>query len=176
MYLHNEITKSHVRDRYLVVSVEGKWCNIRKFIGQQLCSISYRVRWSECFKIPYQPLDQHLFHPSGTDNELSDDEAGPGERLCQPPEPPNISTQLSTPAHPIADTSASSPPFVAHPGHSPRPPEEAVSVPTYPETVATDPGCANDPHKNDTQLPVDTCRCSSRSRNAPAWHRDYVCE
>ena len=176
VYLHTERTKSHVRDRYLVVSVEGKWCNIRKFIGQQLRSTSYRVRRLDCFKVPYQPTVQRQYRPSDTDNELSDDEAGPGEQPCQPPEPPDIPAQLSTPAHPMAYTSARSPPLVAHPGHSPMPPEEAVSVPTCPGTVATDPGCANDPHENDTQLPVDTRRRSFRSRNAPAWHGDYVCE
>ena len=33
---HADRYKNRVRDRYLVVSVDGNWCNLRKFVGSQL--------------------------------------------------------------------------------------------------------------------------------------------
>ena len=33
VYLHNGRNKSCARHRYLVVSVEGGWCNVMKFVG-----------------------------------------------------------------------------------------------------------------------------------------------
>ncbi|KAJ8383044.1 hypothetical protein SKAU_G00038220 [Synaphobranchus kaupii] len=36
VYLHSDRNKSRARDRYLVVSVDPPFCNIRKFVGSQL--------------------------------------------------------------------------------------------------------------------------------------------
>ena len=52
IYIHSDRNKSCSRDRYLVVSVEGSWCNVQKFVGSQLRSLSYRVKKSECYKVP----------------------------------------------------------------------------------------------------------------------------
>ena len=38
--------------RYLVLSVDWVWYNIRKFIGNHLCSTSYRDKCSECYRVP----------------------------------------------------------------------------------------------------------------------------
>ena len=43
VYLYGDRNKSRARDRYLVSSVDGSWCNIKKFTGAQLRRTSYRV-------------------------------------------------------------------------------------------------------------------------------------
>ena len=40
VYLHSDRNKSRARDRYLVVSIDAPFCNIRKFVGSQLRSSS----------------------------------------------------------------------------------------------------------------------------------------
>ena len=48
VYLHDDRIKSSARNRYLVVSLEGEWCNMRKFVRSQLRKTSYRVRKTDC--------------------------------------------------------------------------------------------------------------------------------
>ena len=43
VYLHSDWNKSRARDRYLVVSIDPPFCDIKKFIGSQLRSSSYHV-------------------------------------------------------------------------------------------------------------------------------------
>ena len=52
VYIHSDRNKSRTRDRYLVTNVEGAFCNVRKFIGSQLRSTSYRIKKSECYHVP----------------------------------------------------------------------------------------------------------------------------
>ena len=52
VYLYQDKHKHRARDRYLVVSLDGVWCNIRKFTGSQLRQTSYRVKREECYKVP----------------------------------------------------------------------------------------------------------------------------
>ena len=52
VYITSDGSKTHARNRYLVVSVDGLWCNVRKFTGSQLRSTSYRVKLSECYCVP----------------------------------------------------------------------------------------------------------------------------
>ena len=49
VYLYADRNKTRARDRYLVVEVTGSFCNVKKFIGSQLRSTSYRVKMSECY-------------------------------------------------------------------------------------------------------------------------------
>ena len=98
MYLHADRNKTRSRDRYLVISAEGVWCNIRKFVGNQLRSTSYHVKRSECYKVP---SSSHIVPPlsrgptSEDDSEDNDPVPAP-----TPPHPPDIPTKLSTPATP----------------------------------------------------------------------------
>jgi hypothetical protein len=54
VYVHTDRNKSRGRDRYLVVGVDGPWCNIQKFVGSQLRNTSYRVKKAECYMVPSQ--------------------------------------------------------------------------------------------------------------------------
>lgn len=51
VYLYSEKQKLRARDRYLVVSVDGDWCFIKKFVGSQLRATSYKVKCSECYRV-----------------------------------------------------------------------------------------------------------------------------
>ncbi len=52
VYVHNDASKLKARDRYIVASSDNDWLYIRKFVGQQLRSNSYKVKRSECYKVP----------------------------------------------------------------------------------------------------------------------------
>ena len=56
VYLYCDRNKSRSRCRYLVVSVDGVWLNVSKFIGNQLRATSYRVKRSECYKVAAHTL------------------------------------------------------------------------------------------------------------------------
>ena len=69
VYLYQDKNKHRARDRYLVVSLDGVWCNIRKFTGSQLRQTSYRVKRNECYKVP-NTIKEKIFHPSEEDFEM----------------------------------------------------------------------------------------------------------
>ena len=50
VYLYSDRDKSRARSRYLVVSIVGEWCFIKRFSGNQLRSSSYKVKREECSK------------------------------------------------------------------------------------------------------------------------------
>lgn len=52
VYLRCDLNKTKSRDRYLVISIDFPWCNIRRFSGQQFRQSSYRVKISNYFKVP----------------------------------------------------------------------------------------------------------------------------
>jgi len=68
VYLYSDRDKHRARDRYLVVSVDGDWCNIRKFAGDSLRKFSYRVKYSDCYKVPVSTQTSYSNY-----NEESDD-------------------------------------------------------------------------------------------------------
>ena len=44
-------SKHQSRPRYLVVIIDGEWCMVRKFVGNSLRQLSYRIKQSECYKV-----------------------------------------------------------------------------------------------------------------------------
>ena len=76
VYLHSDRNKSRARDRYLVVAIDPPFCDIKKFIGSQLRSSSYRVRLTECFKVPSDLADP-LHAPCQCRGQDSHDEHDP---------------------------------------------------------------------------------------------------
>ena len=112
VYLTSDRSKTHARDRYLVASVDGNLCNIRKFIGHQLRSGSYRVRTRECFKVPSNipkrnPRAEEQYDHDDSDIEPPVPPTGMPQELSQPivdnipnlpPPPPSIPQELSQPS------------------------------------------------------------------------------
>ena len=97
VYLYSDRNKTRARDRYLVEEVTGSFCNIRKFVGSQLRSTSYRVKTSDCYRVPSEVAD---YRPSAIndDADSSSDEAPPAQLVPSPPSPPDIPSAISTPA------------------------------------------------------------------------------
>ena len=101
VYLHVDRNKSCSRDRYLVVSVEGLWCGLRKFAGSQLRDVTYRVKTSDCYKVPATCPDASRVFSS---DDASDDDdmmasAMPQVVFPQIPPPPAIPPRNSISAH-----------------------------------------------------------------------------
>ncbi|KAK3746301.1 hypothetical protein QZH41_004542 [Actinostola sp. cb2023] len=97
VYLYSDRNKSRAQDRYLVVSVDGKFCNVRKFVGSQLRSTSYRVKTSDCYKVPTELLDIPRHPRPVRYDDSSADEEEPLTVNQSPPSPPNIPDAISTP-------------------------------------------------------------------------------
>ena len=87
VYLFSSRNKKRACDCYLVVEVSGSFCNTRKFVGSQLQSISYRVKTSDCYRVPSKVTD---FRPSAvsSDTDSSSDKALPAQPVPSPPYPP----------------------------------------------------------------------------------------
>uniref|UniRef100_A0A8C4NGU4 Uncharacterized protein n=1 Tax=Eptatretus burgeri TaxID=7764 RepID=A0A8C4NGU4_EPTBU len=98
IYLYSDRNKSCAKNRYLVSAIDGPWCNIHKFVGSQLRSAAYRVKKSECYKVPDYWKDT-LPLPRNRGYSV----AQQTEDLClqpatKPPDTPFIPYELSSPA------------------------------------------------------------------------------
>ncbi|KAK3719574.1 hypothetical protein QZH41_006796 [Actinostola sp. cb2023] len=92
VYLYSDRNTSCSRDRYLVTSTEGVWCNIRKFTGPQHRKTPYRVKASECYKVPnHMSLNRLSYRTPQHDS---------SDARPSPPEPPEIRRGISTPPTP----------------------------------------------------------------------------
>ena len=151
VYIHSDRNKSRARDRYLVTKVEGAFCHVRKFVGSQLRSTSYRVRNSECYKVPGE-LSETRLRPQ-------DDSSGDEEEPIQPakpPPPPDIPEAISYPA---AE-------YVPQPGEfSPRP--TACSSEDSPPAQIEE-------MQVETAEEASQPRRSTRHRRRPTRYDDYV--
>ena len=103
VFLPADHDKTQPRSRYLVVSVEGPYCFVKKFSGNQLRASSYKVKTIECQRIPSDfPVATH----TPRDNLQSDDDDLP----IDPPIPPvDVLTALTLPMfddlpQPLQDT------------------------------------------------------------------------
>ena len=72
IYLISDRNKNSPRNRYLVVSFEGEWCCIRKFVGNTLKSNSYRVKLAEIYKVP--PTTISMIDSARINADLSEDD------------------------------------------------------------------------------------------------------
>ncbi|XP_063427674.1 CD109 antigen-like [Mytilus trossulus] len=97
VYLYNDRNKTCARDRYLVVSTDNSWCNIRKFVGSQLRNTSYRVKRSDCYKVPSLLNTLRQQDTYSYDNFTSSDEDDNTGKPQSPPKPPDIPNVISIP-------------------------------------------------------------------------------
>lgn len=154
VYLHSDRNKSRARDRYLVVSMDPPFCNIKKFVGTQLRSSSYRVKISDCFKVPADTPSPQDFPRRASTAELTNDES---LQPSQPPRPPPIPEVISTPGlQPIQ--------------------LEAQDSPSAPEQSPTEESEDADDDPTLTELPTaqTDLRRSTRVKRPPAHLADYV--
>ena len=96
VYLYADRTKHHSRDRYLVTSVESDWCHLRKFVGSQLRQSPYRVKKSDCFKVPSSLPTQHRPPAGSYSPDSSEDEEYPqAQSTAAGPGPPRIPEEIA---------------------------------------------------------------------------------
>ena len=155
VYLFSARNKTRARDRYLVVEVSGSFCNIRKFVGSQLRSTSYRVKTTDCYRVPSE-VTGFQSPAANSDTDSSSDEATSVQPEPSPPAPPVIPSAISTPA--IQEV-----PDVNLPADQDEPYED-----TNPDPVLDSPTTGND--SDSSSLP----RRSSCVRRRPARYDDFV--
>ena len=165
VYLHSDRNKSRARDRYLVVSLDPPFCNIKKFVGSQLRSSSYRVKLSECFRVPVTTSDPSASLRRHSDNSADEDDLLPEPN--PPPSPPDIPDAISAPA-----CQGSPPPQELEPPPLPGPPSDSLTDQSphfvdVPQENAPEPAAVN-PSSDDGP------RRTSRSCRRPARFTDYV--
>ena len=168
VYVYSDREKHSPRDRYLVTSNDGEWCLIKKFIGNTLRAMSYKVKPTEIYKVPGTPPINN-FH---THNEGEPDEC----TYLNEPVPDTASASLPT-DNSAPDTVSSMPPepeaAITPPDEITGPPEpnedfdnSQVDVAQIPEIDCIPPV----PEAN----PAPTSTRPARNRKQPARYRDYV--
>lgn len=184
VYLYSDRSKSHARDRYLVTSVDGAWCDVRKFAGSQLRNAPYRIKRSECFKVPSHIASSG---PPPHFRYNSEEVESPPEH----PEPPLIPPELSLPAAPMPPVSSDPPMAPSEVDSAPQSPEASNSQVTggsscsdgdhsSSQTPLPDssllPSPCNNQIQNDPDFttPLLTQRQSTRQRKLPQHLKDFV--
>ena len=167
VYLHTDLNKSQARNRYLVTSVDGIWCNFQKFIGSQLRNASYRIKKTECYKVPSHP-EPALYQQQSCHDTYGSDDDDPVDKKSQPPIPPHIPSELSTPASNAID-----------PDNSINPVNNSAVTPLeVPETSRSSPPVdvkSSSTPTADTASPTATGpRRSERHHRPPSRLQDYV--
>ena len=96
VYLYSDRDKSRARSRYLVVSIDGEWCFIKKFSGNQLRSSLYKVKREECYLVPND------YSSSSHSQMKTDDEDHDNQYTnSSPPSAVDIPNVLTNPAEDI---------------------------------------------------------------------------
>ena len=85
-YLNSDREKTKARPRYIVVNTNDDWCYIKKFIGNQLRSTSYKVKQSECYRVPCESVPKRRLQITSD----SDDTEDLCELSCENAQPHNI--------------------------------------------------------------------------------------
>ena len=168
VYLHNDRNKSRARNRYLVVSVEQLWCNIRKFVGSQLRSTSYRVKLSDCYKVPNQLVESHAYRNNHHQQDSSEEESdlrSEEESDLRNQELPNIPPEISSPAAIV--------PFIERPSHHAEnsPETDDVNNTQEGDTILT-----RIPAETSAPMLGNPPRRSTRIKHQPAKFKDYHME
>ena len=81
----------------LIVSTDNQWCNVQKCDGNQLQNTSYRVKTSECYKVPIHS-DEHTQYNHTIQESSEDEEEHFHDDATHPPVQPDVSSTLATPA------------------------------------------------------------------------------
>ena len=80
-YLISDKDKLRARNRYLVTSVDGQWCVVKKFVGNQLCANSYKIKCDECYLVPNECASFSSHRP------FEAHESGDEDEVISPPDP-----------------------------------------------------------------------------------------
>ena len=139
VYIKSDRDKSRARDRYIIVSIDGEWCFIKKFSGSQLRATSYKVKLVECYAVPHTlptPSYQSVVPLDDDECEEIAEQPQPGQQPSAPPDllrPPSPDPSASTPHHTERqdDTSSSATDPIPIPVPSQPRPQRARRPPAY---------------------------------------------
>ena len=167
VYITSDGSKTHARNRYLVVSVDGLWCNVRKFTGSQLRSTSYRVKLSECYRVPdLTETTLNLSRRYSPDCHPEDIDEEPFTSTYVDEDPTLVRTPQSSPNHAPAPV----------PSELTTPPEPQSDITPAPESPPLPGGSVTDV----IDAPISESafssgpRRSSRPTRRPTYLKDYV--
>ena len=166
VYIISDRNKSQARDRYLVTSLDGDgvWCNVRKFSGAQLRNSSYRIKMTECYRVPDHLLDtpswQSLHKASYSESDT--DEGAPMPLAPSPPSLPYVPPELSEAAPDL------------HPRSTIQPVDHEVSLhdDTSDNDTSLPEAASNSDEKSDDEMTLP--RRSSRDKALPKYFNDYI--
>ena len=158
IYLYADKDKSKARPRYIVVSVADDWCYVKKFVGRQLRSNSYKVKVNECYRVPSElPVVVKPFRSVEYDTEDLNDAAVPSS--IEYPDTDN-SKEASLPDPPVIEPKFSMPvPIV-------------LSTPL--ESCCSSSDVREDIESDVVQATSDTPSRPHRDRKMPSYLNDYV--
>ena len=194
VYLHNDGNKHQARPRYLVTEIDGPWCSIKKFTGNQLRSTSYRVKRSECYivpsNVPSPPSDSYGLVMGPSDNHVEQSVVRGPPVPPTPPVPPGIPREISLPAVTGVTDGGDHVPQVSCPRPVPPEPPDfaagdpAVQPPECGEEISSVDSTMMSSHSPDvasavldsSALDTATPRRSSRPTHKPSYLQDYVCD
>jgi len=196
VYVWSDRSKTKPRDRYLVVSKNGPWCRVQKFIGNQLRARSYKVRLSDCFKIPSFENDTFTVPPDFNNNDqlsVQDDmeaTSSARERADRAPNtdpPPPIPQELIVPTdsgkYDNQDNLIPDNGPIPGPDQDPVPEPVQMDVPSSQDSYQGARGQADTvpvPVEPRSSVPVQAkdvtngLRRSSRRRDVPKHFKDFV--
>ena len=84
VFLISDKDKLHAGNPYLVTSVDGNWCFVKKFVGNQLRANSYKIKCDECYLVPNECANFSSRKP------YESYESGDEDEVICPPEPTTI--------------------------------------------------------------------------------------
>jgi hypothetical protein len=172
VYVYTDRNKHSPRDRYLVTSCDGEWCSIKKFTGNTLRAMSYKVKSSEIYKVPGDPhVDANSTRfqlpaadPDDYTDTVSSDQLPPADTSATEHDSAlNMSSEYSDPVP--TDT----PPIeIATPPEMPVTPDPAIAPLDVPAPVTG----LNRPVLDNVAAPARSQ--PMRSRRQPSRYKDYV--
>ena len=70
VYIYQDKNKLAARPRYIVISIDGEWCKLRRFANKRLHHVTYKAKLTECYLVPVEVSED--FTPS----RVEDDDEG----------------------------------------------------------------------------------------------------
>lgn len=165
VYLYCDKDKSKGRCRYLVTSISGEWCTVKKFTGSQLRTTSYKVKLRECYRVP---CEISLSDPSRPESDTDEPEDAVVPAVDNPsaPTPVEIPDILCNPhAHQENDP--------VYPGAHPASVDFEDDFDFVTENPITPDSGGSEPTPSDCGSPLVATR-PRRERKLPSRLDDYV--
>ena len=159
VYLYTYRNKHGARDRYIVVSVEGEWCNVR---------MSYRVKLSQCYKVNADIRDAILY-PSMYDYPASDTDqdiiSSSSPLSALPPVPAELIMPLQLFTYPQTHQETE---------HTPEAPITLSNESVTPTALDLPVLYQANSSSSEEEVPIEPTSRPQRVRRKPERYKDYV--